>query len=41
MKQLTDGLNALGLTFIPSYGNFVTSKSRRWAVFPAAFSKPV
>jgi histidinol-phosphate aminotransferase len=24
MRQLTEGLTALGLTYIPSFGNFVT-----------------
>lgn len=32
MKQLTEGLCALGLTFIPSYGNFVTFEVRDAAV---------
>jgi histidinol-phosphate aminotransferase len=31
MKQLTEGLSALGLEFIPSYGNFVTFRVRNAA----------
>ena len=32
MKQLTEGLSALGLAFIPSYGNFVTFEVREAAL---------